>query len=293
MLTPISFKALSDDVLVRLGFPLPAIYELKMLVGNNEASTPNSSFSNRSEATLASVLSTGNITPIRAAASTTTDTLNVEELKTLADHLNLRSKSGQNQLVRIVVAEMIKVQVSVFLKNFILIIYNAETFLVFPHICEAWFFLFSAKVDQRRKSWSHPQKPKLNMRSWPLKPIQNWFQWTRTVLKFVFFCSGILCKFMLLASLFFSRCSSNLTSKKVWLGALKGSIPQLVWLRRTSRLGGQIGSQKSLLVDGAKVFFKFFLQLFSFFSWFFLVAFKDCLSLPRDSEFLGRMKSRR
>ena len=137
MLTPISFKALSDDVLVGLGFPLPAIYELKLLVGNNEASTPNSSFSNRSEATLASALSTGNIAPIRAAASTTTDTLNVEELKTLADHLNLRSKSGQNKLVRIVVAEMIKVQVSVFLKNFILIIYNAETFLVFPHICEA------------------------------------------------------------------------------------------------------------------------------------------------------------
>ena len=115
MLTPISFKALSDDVLVGLGFPLPAIYELKLLVGNNEASTPNSSFSNRSEATLASALSTGNITPIRAAALTTTDTLNVEELKTLADHLNLRSKSGQNQLVRIVVAEMTKVQVSVFL----------------------------------------------------------------------------------------------------------------------------------------------------------------------------------
>ena len=114
MLAPISFKALSDDVLVGLGFPLPAIYELKLLVGNNEASTPNSSFSNRSEATVASALSTGNITPIRPAASTTTDTLNVEELKTLADHLNLRSKSGQNQLVRIVVAEMIKVQVSVF-----------------------------------------------------------------------------------------------------------------------------------------------------------------------------------
>ena len=39
MLTPISFKALSDDVLVGLGFPLPAIYELKLLVGDNEAST--------------------------------------------------------------------------------------------------------------------------------------------------------------------------------------------------------------------------------------------------------------
>ena len=136
-----------------------------------------------------------------------------------------------------------------------LINYNAETFLVFPHICEAWFFLFSAKVDQRKKKWSLPPKPKLNMRNWSLKPIQNWFQWTRTVLKFVFFCSEYSLYFFVIGFPVFSRCSSNLTSRKVWLGALKGSIPQLVWLRKTSRLGGQIESQRSLLVDGAKFFF--------------------------------------
>ena len=134
-MTPASFKALSDDVLVGLGFPLPAIFELKVLLGNNEVRNPTSSVSNRSEATIASATSTGIVTPIIAAPITTTETLNAEELKSLADYVNLWSKSGQNQLVRIVVSEMVKVQVF-FLKYFILIIYNAETFLVFL-ICEA------------------------------------------------------------------------------------------------------------------------------------------------------------
>ena len=116
-LTTASFKLLTDEQLCAIGFPLPAIVEMKASLDSaSEVLTP---VSLNTPSTTASSSSTpsANFTPVRGE-NVDADELNVEKLKELAGHIDVKAANGLKVLTRLVVDEMIKVS-AVFLKTFL------------------------------------------------------------------------------------------------------------------------------------------------------------------------------
>ena len=107
-LTTASFKLLTDEQLCAIGFPLPAIVEIKSLLDSaSEVLTP---VSLNTPSTTASSSSTpsANFTFVRGE-NVDADELNVEKLKELAGHIDVKAANGLKVLTRLVVDEMIKV----------------------------------------------------------------------------------------------------------------------------------------------------------------------------------------
>ena len=118
-LTTASFKLLTDEQLCAIGFPLPAIVEMKALL--ESASEVLAPVSLNTPSTTASSSSTpsANFTPVRGE-KVDADELNVEKLKELAGHIDVKAANGSKVLTRLVVDEIVKVS-AVFLKHFFLI----------------------------------------------------------------------------------------------------------------------------------------------------------------------------
>ena len=118
-LTTASFKLLTDEQLCAIGFPLPAIVEMKALLERgSEALTPISLNTPNTAASSSSTPS-AHFTPVRGE-NADADELNVEKLKELAGHIDVKVPNGLKVLTRLVVDEMIKVS-AIFLKHFFLI----------------------------------------------------------------------------------------------------------------------------------------------------------------------------
>ena len=105
-LTPASFKLMTDEQLRAIGFPLPAILEFKSLI-NAEPLTPTSAGNmNRTPATPYGQQTSTSSTPVSHAEI---NELTVDELKSLAAHIHVKSSNGLKQLTRLLVDEMVKV----------------------------------------------------------------------------------------------------------------------------------------------------------------------------------------
>ena len=104
LLTPESFRGLSDQVLRNLEFPLPAIFDIRRLF--DTVLTPEST---RRPGTGSGNFSTPSTTPINVSRTKNFEDLTVTELKSMTEQLNLKTKSGLSQLVRITVAGMMNV----------------------------------------------------------------------------------------------------------------------------------------------------------------------------------------
>ena len=115
-LTTASFKLLTDEQLCAIGFPLPAIVEMKALLeSSSEVLTPVS-LSTPSKTTSSSSTPSANFTTVRG--ENVDDELNVEKLKELAGHISVKAANGLKVLTRLVVDEMAKVS-AVFSKTFL------------------------------------------------------------------------------------------------------------------------------------------------------------------------------
>ena len=116
-LTTASFKLLTDEQLCAIGFPLPAIVEMRALLESaSEVLTPVS-LNTPSTPASSSNTPSANFIPVRGE-NIDADELTVEKLKELAGHIDVKAAIGLKVLTRLVVDEMIKVYAD-FFKTFL------------------------------------------------------------------------------------------------------------------------------------------------------------------------------
>ena len=105
-LTPACFKLMTDDQLMAIGFPLPAILELKDLI--SLSSSPLVSVDRNTTPVSQSGLAQS-ATPTTPLVAPELEDLTAVTLRELASHISVKSNNGLKQLTRVIVDEMTKV----------------------------------------------------------------------------------------------------------------------------------------------------------------------------------------
>ena len=112
-LTTASFKLITDEQLMTIGFPLPAVIEMNSILAN-EAQVLTPVYSNAPTSlslSLGRSASSSQITPVRTEPD---QDFNAASLKELAAHIDLKSVNGLNLLFRLLVEELVKVDILAF-----------------------------------------------------------------------------------------------------------------------------------------------------------------------------------
>ena len=110
-LTTASFKLMTDEQLMAIGFPLPAVIEMKSILANEaQVLTPVSS-NTPTSLSLGRSASSSQSTPVRTEPE---QDFNAESLKELAAHIDMKSVNGLKMLTRLLVDELVKVDILAF-----------------------------------------------------------------------------------------------------------------------------------------------------------------------------------
>ena len=105
-LTPAFLKLMTDDQLMAVGFPLPAILELKDLI--SQSSSPLVSIDRNTTPVSQSGVA-HSATPTTPLVAPELEDLTAVTLRELASHISVKSNNGLKQLTRVIVDEMTKV----------------------------------------------------------------------------------------------------------------------------------------------------------------------------------------